>query len=144
MPYQVVVPSQSVPLFAHAFGNEGEAAVAVSAANPLPTAPPGTRAADVAPLAGADNSAGVEQFGPFVPRLGREVVLTLSGTWSGSVALMRSVDGGATVLPATLGGTAISFTANVNEIVWVETEAAATLYLSITLNAGAVTYRVAQ
>ena len=81
---------------------------------------------------------------PFAPQLGREIWLTLSGTWSGSVALMRSVDGGATLLPATLGGAALTWTGNVNEIVWIETEAAATLYLSITLASGAVTYRVAQ
>lgn len=83
--------------------------------------------------------------GPFTPQLGRDMVLTLSGTWTGSVQLMRSVDGGTTKLPVTVGGTTWAlFTANCNEPVWTSSESGATFYLAITVASGTVVYRLAQ
>lgn len=92
-------------------------------------------------------------YGPFTPQLAREIWLTLNATAaaSGTARLLRSTDGGATKVGLTAGGVAIgAYTfsaitgAIVNEIVSVETDAAATYYLSITLSAGTVAVRVAQ
>jgi len=72
-------------------------------------------------------------------------VLTLSGTWTGQVQLLRSVDGGATRLPVTAAGQAYgAYSQNVCEPIWEESEAAATLYLGITVTSGTVNYRVGQ
>ncbi|MES2491756.1 MAG: hypothetical protein V4579_00580 [Pseudomonadota bacterium] len=59
--------------------------------------------------------------------------------------LLRSVDGGTTKLPVTAGGQPYaSYTANVCEPVWEESEAAALLYLDFTLTSGSVSYRMGQ
>jgi hypothetical protein len=72
-------------------------------------------------------------------------MLTLSGTWTGTVKLLRSVDGGTTRLPVTSAGLPYgAFTANACEPVWEESEAAALLYLDVTLASGTVTYRMGQ
>lgn len=138
----ILAPAGFVPLQAVASTAPDGKSVAVDGSNPLPIATQASRAAGSTPLTGA--AAATTTTGPFTPQLGREIVLTLSGTFSATVTLLRSVDGGTTKLPATVNGTALSWTGAVNEIVWVETEAAATLYLQITLTSGTVTYRVAQ
>lgn len=138
----ILAPGGFVPQQAVSFAATDGKSVAVDGANPLPVAVPANRAATSTPLAGSTSASTVA--GPFAPQLGREIVLTLSGTFAGSVALLRSVDGGTTKVAATLGGSALAWSAPVNEIVWLETEAAATLYLQITLSSGTLTYRVAQ
>lgn len=108
----------------------------------LPTAPAQT-AATSTPLAGSSSTTQV--VGPFAPQLGRPMNVTLSGTWTGSAQLLRSIDGGTTKTPITVGGaTWASYSANANEPAWVETEAGATYYLALTLSAGTLTYRVSQ
>lgn len=83
--------------------------------------------------------------GPFLPVVGRGVILTLTGTWAGSVQVERSVDGGATRVPLTAGGNLWAlFSGNCCEAVWDESEAVAQLYLRIQLTSGAVGYRLAQ
>jgi len=58
---------------------------------------------------------------------------------------MRSTDNGVTVVPVTLGGAPWAiYTTNCCEPVWDESEAAALLYLQITLSSGSVNYRLAQ
>ena len=80
-----------------------------------------------------------------MPRLGRPIWLALSGTWTGSVALKRSTDGGATKLPLTAGGSAWGvFTGNACEQVIEESEAGAAYYLAVTVVSGTVAYRVSQ
>lgn len=134
-------PAGFVPLQALAFGSDGAAAVPVDPANPLPVTMAGGPAA--AALSGTAEATGI--VGPFVPTLGLPVWLTLSGTWSGIVQVLRSVDGGATMLPLTAGGAEwASFAANAQEIVAVESAAAATYHLAITIASGSVGYRVAQ
>lgn len=92
-------------------------------------------------------------LGPFTPQLAREIWLTINATTAatGTAQLLRSTDGGANKVGLTAGGMAIgtfAFTAAtgaiVNEIQSVETDAAASYYLSITLTAGAVAVRLAQ
>lgn len=73
------------------------------------------------------------------------MVLALSGTWTGTVAINRSTNGGTTKLPLTVGGAAWGqYTANVCEPVWEENETGAALYLDVALTSGTLTYRLAQ
>ena len=100
-------------------------------------------AAGSTPLAGSSSASG--SFGPFVPELGRPIRLTTAGTWTGSVQLLRSTDGGTTRLPLTAGGQGWgSYTANANEAVTEESESGATYYLGVTLSSGTISYRMAQ
>lgn len=83
--------------------------------------------------------------GPFAAVPNLPIVVTLSGTWSGSVRVLRSIDGGATKVPLTVAGSEWAlFTQNVCEQVWSETQADANFYLDIALQSGAVDYRLAQ
>jgi hypothetical protein len=72
-------------------------------------------------------------------------MLSLSGTWTGTVKITRSTDGGATRLPLTaMGDSYGSYSANICEPVWEEGESAAQLYLDVTMATGALTYRMGQ
>jgi hypothetical protein len=138
-------PARFAPGFAVNFADDNGAAVVVSRDRPLPVAIiDGDVSGSVpAPLAGSTSAALVA--GPFAPALGRAVVLSLTGTWTGTVQVLRSVDGGATRLPLTIGGSAWArFTANVCEPVWEENEQGATLYLALSPAGGSISYRVAQ
>jgi hypothetical protein len=138
----IAAPARFAPVEALAFGAVGTHATLVDADHPLPVTAR-VVAAGSAPLAGSASSDAVA--GPFVPDLGRPILLTLSGSWSGSVQLTRSVDGGTTRLPVTLAGEAWgSYPGNCNEPVWVESEAGATLHLAITIVSGTLAYRVSQ
>ncbi|WP_225010718.1 hypothetical protein [Novosphingobium percolationis] len=118
---------------------DGNVAI-VSGQQPLPVQ---KKFAATAPLAGLTSVTGV--FGPFAPALDRSVMLTLSGTWAGTVKVVRSIDGGATRLPLTVAGSVwAQFTGNACEPVWDESESAATLYLDVTLTSGTLVYRLAQ
>lgn len=151
MPTQPIkTPAGYAPAFALGFsGPEGELEI-VETAKPLPVA-----------LASGDPLSVVLQFapppspleatsaasvlvGPFAPVAGRPVVLSLGGTWEGSVQLMRSIDGGA-LHPVTLGGFAWGhYTGNACEPVWEEHEEGAQLHLDISLATGQISYRLAQ
>ena len=138
----VAAPARFVPAQAIAFGAPGTNAIGVSTTTPLPvqTLMP---AASSLPLSGSANVSGVA--GPFVPDMGRAIWVTLSGEWDGLVRLLRSVDGGATRLPLTVGGASwAEFSGNANEPVGIESEANAVYYVDIALNSGALSYRVAQ
>jgi hypothetical protein len=96
-----------------------------------------------APLTGTAN--GNSEAGAFAAVPGKPIWVTLSGAWTGTVSVYRSVDGGATKLPLTVGGLPWGvFTGNANEEVAEETVSGATYYLEIALTAGSVTYRVQQ
>ena len=83
--------------------------------------------------------------GPFAPAALAAVYCTLEGDWQGTVSLKRSVDGGATLQPLTLAGSAWgTFSANACEPVWEESEAGAQLYLDCRIASGTLTYRLAQ
>lgn len=137
-------PSGYVPARALAFADPDGSAVQVSLTSPLPVSlSGGAGIASPAPLAGALSASG--SVGPFSPIAGKPVILALSGTWSGTVRLQRSTDGGATRLPVTAAGAAwAQFAANCCEPVWEEAEAGAQLYLAVTLNSGTLAYRVSQ
>ncbi len=80
-----------------------------------------------------------------MPVTGKPLLLSLSGTWTGTVQLLRSVDGGATRLPLSLAGAQWGkYTGNICEPVWEESEDAARFYLKIIPSSGSVVYRLAQ
>lgn len=134
-------PAGYVPQMAIAFANPNGDADPVSAANPIPMQEQPFAAAPA--LAGTLSASGL--VGPFAPRAGRAVVLVLAGTWTGTVKLLRSTDGGVTRLPLTAMGQPYgSFAANICEPVWEESEAAAVLYLDIVLASGSLSYRMGQ
>ena len=83
--------------------------------------------------------------GPIVPAALVPVFVTLSGEWTGTARLLRSVDGGLTKHPLTAGGAVWgAFSANACEPVWVESEDGAALYLELTPTSGTIAYRLAQ
>jgi hypothetical protein len=90
-------------------------------------------------------SAGTATIGPLTPIMGKEIWVTLSGTWAGSVQLLRSTDAGMTKLPLTVAGATYgAFTGNANEQVAFPSDTAGIYYLTATLSSGTLTYRVAQ
>jgi hypothetical protein len=147
----IKTPAGYVPAFALGFsGPEGELEI-VEATKPLPVAIDAAAPLPVVPqFAGAPtpiegSSAASALVGPFTPVAGRPVVLSLAGAWEGSVQLTRSTDGGITRHPITVGGFPWGrYTGNACEPVWEEQEEGAQLHLDITLESGAIGYRIAQ
>lgn len=147
----IKTPAGYVPAFALGFsGPEGELEI-VDAVKPLPVALVSADPIAVvsefepAPVPLEGTSAASVLVGPFTPVAGRPVVLSLTGTWEGTVQLMRSIDGGATLLPVTMGGFAWGrYTGNACEPVWEELEEGAQLHIDINLTSGTVAYRIAQ
>lgn len=154
MPKPVLSPANYIPQFAMSFANADGTAALVNTAAPLPVAVISSAVQPVngsvaitlpttPPLVGTASASAM--LGPYVPVVGRSVMLTLTGTWSGSVQVLRSVDNGVTKVPLTVGGaTWALFTVNCCEAVWDESEAASTLYLQATLSAGTLNYRIGQ
>jgi hypothetical protein len=135
-------PAQFVPLTALSFGSEGAPAIPVDAAHPLPTITAAPIVSSM-PLAGETSASGT--FGPFVPDRGIAIWLSLSGTWTGSAELLRSVDGGATRLPLTVAGQPwANFTGAANEPVGEESSPDASYWLAVTIASGTLAYRVSQ
>ncbi|MCB2048918.1 MAG: hypothetical protein KDE32_11930 [Novosphingobium sp.] len=150
-PNPIKTPAGYVPAFALGYpGPQGELEI-VDSSKPLPVSISSTDPLAVTPysdpapvpLAGSAPSSIVA--GPYAPVSGRPVMITLAGTWQGTVQIMRSTDGGATKHPVTVGGFSWGrYTTNVCEPCWEEQEAGAQLYLDISLVSGAVDYRIAQ
>jgi len=105
---------------------------------------PDVGAAGSTPLVATLNATG--QSDAFVPQLGRAMWLTLSGTWTGTVKLLRSIDGGTTKLPVTQGGAAYAqFTGNAQEkLAIIPSEVGETYYLDFTRSTGSVIVRLSQ
>lgn len=136
---RILAPGGYGPLVGLAFGGVGEPAIAVSGVTPLPVV--GVPGAGAPPVTGRLQATG--RSAPIALTVGRAVMLTLSGSWTGTIALRRSIDGGATSAPLTAAGHTIEFDAAVNEVVWVEPEEGAALVLDAVLMDGAVDFRVA-
>lgn len=139
---QITQPAGYVTPVAVGFSSSSGVLNLVTSGAPLPVA---TQRAGTAPSPLAGSTSASTAAGPFVPLLDTPIHVQLSGTWTGSVQLQRSIDGGATRQAVTLGGGSWArFTGNANEAVWQEGEAAATFYLAIDLTAGTLSYRVSQ
>lgn len=124
------------------FLNRGGKANSVSAKAPLPTEAMFSPAVST-PVSGSTAASIVSAA--FTPALGRPIYITLSGTWTGTVTLKRSVDGGVTKLPVTIGGSAWAvYTTNACEAAWEEAGANVTLYLDITRTTGTIIYDMRQ
>jgi hypothetical protein len=136
-PIPVSAPAAYAPVSAIGFAEADLTLAPVSADRPLPV----STVSVPAPTALAGNTAVSVLVGPYTPNSPKPVMLALSGTWSGTVKVLRSIDGGATKLPLTAAGL---FSANCCEPVWEETAAGAAPYLDVTLGSGTLTYRVAQ
>ncbi len=140
-PIPVTAPASYAPVSAIGFAETDNTLLSVSADRPLPV----STVSVPAPAALTGNAVASGVFGPFTPTSGKPVMLALSGSWVGTVKVLRSADGGTTKLPITAAGMAWgSFSANCCEPVWEETVSGAALYLDITLGTGSVTYRMAQ
>jgi hypothetical protein len=138
-------PGRFAPGFALAFADAAGAALQVSSVTPLPVAVVAGGATGAVPPALSGSTAVAITAGPFAPLADRPLVLALSGTWTGTARLLRSIDGGTTRLPLSLGGAPYAtFTANICEPVWEENEAGATFYLQLTPASGSIVYRLAQ
>lgn len=144
MPTPLKPPAAYIAPYAVAFANTGGDADLVSVANPLPVTVAAAGTGSVPPaLTGASSVAALA--GPFTPLAARAIMLTLSGTWTGTVRLLRSTDGGAIKLPLTSGGSPWAvFTSNACEAVWEESEAAGQLWLDLAPATGTITYRLGQ
>jgi hypothetical protein len=141
MPVPIVNPAGYVPIFAVGYSDDADGSLSVSASQPLPVAPVVIN--KPAPLAGSATTSGQVGPLPVLPRL--PIMLALSGSWTGTVTVLRSTDGGTTRLGLTAMGQPYGqFTANGCEPVWEEAEDAAALYLDIALTSGTVAYRLAQ
>lgn len=139
----ITAPAGYYPPFAIAFADEGGDGQVVGTASPLPVTLVPDEPETSTPLAGSASASGV--LGPFTPAPDRPIWLSLSGTWSGSVSVKRSVDGGTNKLPLTAGGLPwAAFTSNACEPVAEESAAGATYYLDVTLTSGTLAYRLAQ
>lgn len=136
-------PAAYYPPFAVAFADDEGNGVLVDTANPLPVRVAPALPETSMPLAGSLSASGI--VGPFDPARGRAIWLSLSGTWTGTVTVQRSVDGGVTRLPLTAGGLPwAAFTGNACEPVAEDSESGAAYYLDVTIVSGTLTYRLAQ
>lgn len=125
------------------FVDAGGLGAFVSPSSPLPVTTYSARAASSVALTGAIDADGL--VGPFTPDLGRPIWIKLWGVWTGNVALLSSVDGGATKLPVTHNGAALAFPNNINEPTWtVESCAGALWFAAITIQSGLLHYWIGQ
>jgi hypothetical protein len=143
MPLPITTPAGYHPSFALAFADEDGNGVVIDHDNPLPVAISAAAPPTSTPLAGSTSASGM--LGPFAPVAERAIWLSLSGSWTGTVTLKRSVDGGTTRHPLTAGGEPwATFTANACEPVAEDGENGAAYYLDVALASGTITYRLAQ
>ena len=139
--YSISSPSPYVTPTAVGFTDPDGNLIVASDSTPLPVTT--ERGTAPVPLAGDTSLSMVA--GPFIPLRDAPVHLELAGEWSGVVSLERSADGGTTRSGVTAGGMPwASFSGNVNEVVWQEAEAGASLFLDIAVTSGTVSYRVSQ
>lgn len=136
------MPSGYATAFAIGFADpaSGDLSI-VESTRPLPVV--AITANPAAPLTGTTVAGGI--FGPFKPTTARPVVISLSGTWQGTVNVQRSVDGGVTKHALTIAGEPWGvFQNNACEVIWEEFESSAALYLEAHLTSGSLTYRLSQ
>jgi len=140
--FPISPPASYVTPSAVGFADSAGQLALVSAESPMPVTT-AARTGAPPPLAGTADASTVA--GPFAPLPDVPIHLHLSGAWTGTVELQRSVDGGATMSGLTAAGMPWArFSGNANEVVWQEGDRAATFYLAVTLASGAIDYRLSQ
>jgi hypothetical protein len=82
----------------------------------------------------------------FRPNLGRDMYLTLSGTWVGTVQVQRSTDEGKTWNNITIAGGIpwLNYTINCDETIGAPTDGNSLYRLSVTWVSGSLSARLAQ
>lgn len=139
----VTSPGRYAAPTAIGFADAAGELVLVTGTQPLPVTFSEARSAPPAPLSGKAVQPVIA--GPYLPIPDQPIHLQLSGTWQGTVALERSVDGGTTRQGLTVGGAEWAvFTGNANEPVWQEADPAASFWLNLQIASGEITYRVSQ
>ena len=139
--YPIEAPGGFAPVFALGSDDGSGQLALVSHGAPLPT----VALAPVAPAPLNGSASNAKVAGPFAPTPLAPVFLTLTGEWTGTVRILRSIDGGATRHPLTIAGSEWAvFHGNACEPVWQEGESGAQLYLDIAPTSGTLTYRIAQ
>jgi hypothetical protein len=139
-PVPIQTPSGYAPAYAVGFADPSANLILVSDLRPLPVtamAPPPE------PLVGTTSQSQIA--GPFPAAANRPIVVNLAGVWQGSVRLLRSTDGGATLNSLRVGGMPwAEYTTSGCEQAWVESEAETSFYLDVSLESGTLDYRVSQ
>lgn len=139
-PPEISVPAGYAAAMAVGFADDASALAVVSRDRPLPVI---FGAASPTMLQG--NTSVSQQVGPFDAVAGGIIVVALSGTWSGTVQLLRSSDDGVTIAPLRVGGLVWgTFTKSGCEQVWSETQTGVTFFLDIDLQSGTLEYQVSQ
>ena len=140
-PTPIQAPGGFAPVFTLGFEDAEGMCSVISNQRPLPTRP--APAQVPAPLEGSTASSAL--IGPFEPAALTPVYCTLSGDFEGTVQVVRSTDGGATVHPLTAAGSTWAvFSGPACEAVWQESEDGAALWLDCSLVSGTLEYRLSQ
>lgn len=138
-------PTNYVAPSALGFADRNGTLALVSGSDPLPVRVMTAAEAIVVPAALAGETAKTTVVGPFKPASGTPIHLQLSGSWTGSVTVERSMAGGKSRQALTIGGTSWAvFSGNVNEPIWQENEAGVEFWLNIQVRSGTVSYRLSQ
>lgn len=138
----ISVPAGFAPAFALGYSDAQSRLTMVTASAPLPVSL-SNAATPPAPLTGQTAAAAVA--GPFNAVAGLPVIVALSGSWTGTVQVLRSTDGGVTKLPLRVGGADWgTYHESGVEQAWVDNESGVSFYLDITPTSGTVAYRVSQ
>lgn len=141
----ISTPAGYAPAFALGFSDAQSQLKMVSDAEPLPVtlAAASGSGPSPAPLEGQTSASLL--VGPFDPARDVPIVVSLSGEWTGSARLLRSVDGGLTLQTLRVGGIIWgTFHEQGCEQVWTESESGVSFYLDIVMNSGTLDYRVSQ
>lgn len=141
-PPPISVPAGFAPAYALGFSDAESRLSIVSHDAPLPVSLTGQLSTLPDPLSGETSASTLA--GPFLPNPGAPIVVTLSGVWTGTVQVLRSIGSGP-LLPLRIGGiTWGTFHEQGCEQIWIETEQGAAFHLDIALTSGTLSYRMAQ
>lgn len=137
---RIQTPAGYAPGYAVGYADPADNLILVSEAERLPVA---SVAPAPAALTGQTSSSLVA--GPFEAVPGRIVTVTLGGIWQGTITLLRSTDGGSTLVALRVAGEPwAEYSKPGCEQAWLETEDRASFYLDVQLASGTVAYRVSQ
>lgn len=138
----ISVPAGFAPAFALGYSDAQSNLTMVTASAPLPVS---VASGAPVPAALTGQTATATLVGPFNAIADRPVVVALSGTWTGTVQVLRSTDGGVTKLPLRIGGSTWgTYHESGVEQAWIDKESGASFYLDIAPASGTVAYRVSQ
>ena len=136
----IQTPAGYAPAYAVGYADPADNLILVSEVEPLPVA-----SAAPAPAAFVGQTSTSLVAGPFEAVAGRVVTVTLGGTWQGTVRLLRSTDGGSTLVDLRVAGERwAEYNQPGCEQAWLETEDGASFYLDVQLASGTADYRVSQ